>query len=140
VLAALCISEGIMNEADLINLFLESSQALDSNFEFFLTVSFAVIVASYLITEKIPFPVFLITISLYLVSTILFMIRGATMGRTLTSIRDQLDAMNSEISLISANENLLVAGLYFVTMIAGSLTTIAFVYWRFRKLRGSGTA
>jgi hypothetical protein len=140
VLAALCISEGIMNEADLINLFLELSQALDSNFEFFLTVSFAVIVASYLITEKIPFPVFLITISLYLVSTILFMIRGATMGRTLTSIRDQLDAMNSEISLISANENLLVAGLYFVTMIAGSLTTIAFVYWRFRKLRGSGTA
>jgi hypothetical protein len=129
-----------MSEADLISLFLESSQALDSNFEFFLTVSFAVLVASYLVTEKIPFPVFLITISLYLVSTILFMIRGATMGRTLTSIRDQLDAMNSEISLISANENLVVAGLYFVIMIAGSLTTIAFVYWRFRKLRGRGIA
>ena len=131
---------GVLSEADLISLFIESSQALDSNFEFFLTVSFAVLVASYLVTEKLPFPVFLITILLYIVSTILFMIRGATMGRTLTSIRDQLDAMNSETLLISANENLLVAGLYFVIMITGSVSTSAFVYWRYRKLLSQGDA
>ncbi len=129
-----------MSETDLISLFIEASQALDSNFEFFLTVSFAVLVASYLVTERIPFPVFLITIFLYFAATTLFMIRGATMGKTLTSIRDQLDAMNAETSLISANENLLVAGLYFVIMITGSIATIAFVYWRYRKLRGQEDA
>lgn len=124
-----------MNEADLISLLIASSQALDSNFEFWLTVSFALLVASYLVTEKIPYPVLLTTVFLYLVSTILFMVRGMTMGRMLTSIRDQLDAMNSETALISANENLFVAALYFVIMITGSVTTITFVYWRFRKVR-----
>ena len=124
-----------MNEADLLNLFIESSQALDSNFEFWLTVSFALLVASYLVTEKIPYPVFLMTVFLYVVSSILFMVRGMTMGRMLTSIRDQLVAMNSETTLISAAENLFVAALYFVIMIAGTAATIAFVYWRFKDLR-----
>ena len=61
-----------MNEAELISLFLETSQSLDSNFEFWLTVSFG----------------------------------------------------------------LLVAILYFVIMITGTAATIAFVTWRFRKVRG----
>jgi hypothetical protein len=129
-----------LNEADLINLFIQSSQALDSNFEFWLTASFALLVASYLVTEEIPYPVFWITTFLYVVSTVLFMLRGMTMGRMLTSIRDQLAAMNSETALISADENLLVALLYFVVMITGTATTIAFVYWRFCKLRNQGGA
>ena len=129
-----------MNEADLLNLFIESSQALDSNFEFWLTVSFALLVASYLVTEEVPFPVFLTTTFLYIVSTALFIVRGMTMGRMLTSIRDQLFAMNSESALISAGENMLVALLYFVVMITGTAATIAFVYWRFRKLRMQGGA
>lgn len=124
-----------MSEAELISLFIESSQAIDSNFEFWLTVSFALLVASYLLTEKIPRPIFLTTIFLYLLSTVQFMVRGATTGRMLTSIRDQLEAMNSDIAMISANENMLVAALYIVIMVAGSSATIAFVYWRFRKLR-----
>jgi hypothetical protein len=129
-----------LNEADLISLFIQSSQALDSNFEFWLTASFALLVASYLVTEEIPYPVFWITTFLYVVSTVLFMVRGMTMGRMLTSIRDQMAAMNSETALISADENQLVALLYFVIMIAGTATTIAFVYWRFRKLRNQGGA
>lgn len=129
-----------MTEAELISLFIESSQALDSNFEFWLTVSSALLVASYLVTERIPLAVFLITIFLYVVSTILFMIRGANMGRTLSSIRDQLDAMNSEISVISASENFTVAALYFVIMITGSITTAIFVYWRYRRLHARGDA
>jgi hypothetical protein len=129
-----------LNEAELINLFIETSQALDSNFEFWLTVSFALLVASYLVTEKIPYPVFLITVFLYIVSTTLFMVRGMTMGRMLTSIRDQLVEMNSKTALISADENLFVAILYFVIMITGTATTIAFVHWRFRKLRIQGGA
>ena len=114
-----------MNEADLLNLFIESSQALDSNFEFWLTVSFALLVASYLVTEEVPYPVFLTTTFLYIVSTALFIVRGMTMGRMLTSIRDQLVAMNSESALISAGENMLVALLYFVVMITGTAATIA---------------
>jgi hypothetical protein len=124
-----------LNEAELLNLFIESSQALDSNFEFWLTVSFALLVASYLVTEEVPFPVFLTTTFLYIVSTALFIVRGMTMGRMLTSIRDQLVAINTESALISAGENMLVALLYFVVMITGTAATIAFVYWRFRKLR-----
>lgn len=124
-----------MNEADLLSLLIESSQALDSNFEFWLTVSSALLVASYLVTEKIPYPVFLVTTALYVLSTLLFMIRGMTMGKTLTSIRDQLDAMDAETALIGADQNMLVAVLYFVIMITGTATTVAFVHWRFRRLR-----
>jgi hypothetical protein len=124
-----------LSESDLISLFIESSLALDTNFEFWLTASFALLVASYLVTERIPLPVFCVTVFLYIVSTILFMIRGATMGRMLTSIRDQLDSLSTEISLISADENLIVAAAYFVIMITGSIATIAFVYWRYRRLR-----
>lgn len=123
-----------MSEAELISLFLEASQTLDNNFEFWLTVSFALLVASYLVNERMPKSVFLLTTFLYVVSTVLFMIRGMGTGKMLTSIRDQLDAMNSDTSLISASENLFVAGLYFVVMMAGTAATIAFVYWRFRKL------
>jgi hypothetical protein len=129
-----------LNEAELISLLIESSLALDSNFEFWLTASFALLVASYLVKEEIPYPVFLITSFLYIVSTILFMVRGMATGRMLSSIRDQLGTMNSETAIISANENLLVAALYFVIMITGTATTIAFVYWRFRKLRTQGGA
>lgn len=129
-----------LNEADLLNLFIESSQALDSNFEFWLTVSFALLVASYLVTEEVPYPVFFTTTFLYIVSTVLFIVRGMTMGRMLTSIRDQLVAMNSGSALISAGENMFVALLYFVVMITGTAATIAFVYWRFRKLRMQGGA
>jgi hypothetical protein len=124
-----------LSEAELISLFLETSQALDSNFEFWLTVSFALLVASYLVRERLPYSVFMLTTFLYIVSTLLFTFRGMTTGRTLTSIRDQLDAINTETVLISANENLVVAGLYFVIMIIGTVATIAFVYWRFQKLR-----
>ncbi|WOJ91999.1 hypothetical protein R0135_09390 [Congregibacter variabilis] len=124
-----------MNEAELFSLFIESSQALDSNFEFWLTVSFALLVASYLVEERIPLPVLAVTVFLYVASSLLFMIRGAATGRMLTSIRDQLEFMNSETSIISSNTNLVVAVTYFVIMIIGSMATIAFVYWRYRELR-----
>jgi hypothetical protein len=127
-----------LTEADLINLFIASTQALDSNFEFWLTASFALLVAAYLVTEEVPFPAFLITMFLYIVSTILFMVRGMATGRMLTSIRDQLAAMNAKTALISGNENQLVAVLYFVIMITGTVATVAFVYWRFRELRKQG--
>ena len=127
-----------MTEAELINLFIESSQALDSNFEFWLTVSFALLVASYLVTEEIPKSVFLVTISLYAAATALFMVRGMTMGRTLSSIRDQLESMGTTTSIITAGENYLVAGLYFIIMLGGTASTMIFVYWRFRRLRNLG--
>ena len=127
-----------MTEAELINLFIESSQALDSNFEFWLTVSFALLVASYLVTEEIPKSVFLVTISLYAAATALFMVRGMTMGRTLSSIRDQLESMGTTTSIITAGENYFVAGLYFIIMLGGTAATMIFVYWRFRRLRNLG--
>ncbi len=123
-----------MSEAELIGLFLEASQNLDSNFEFWLTASFALIIASYFLTEKLPNSVFLLAMFLYVSSTLLFMVRGMAAGRTLTSIRDQLEALNTETALISTHENLLVAFLYFLIMVVGTASTIAFVYWRFRKL------
>lgn len=123
-----------MNEAELLSLFLEALQTLDSNFEFWLTVSFALLVASYLVTERLPKPLLVITVFLYLASTLLFMLRGMNIGKTLTSIRDQLEAMNSEVALISASENLFVAGLYFIVMIVGAIGTVAFVYWRYRRV------
>jgi hypothetical protein len=45
-----------------------------------------------------------------------------------------LEALNTETALISTHENLLVAFLYFLIMVVGTASTIAFVYWRFRKL------
>ena len=129
-----------MSEADLVNLFIESSMALDNNFEFWLTASFAMLIASYLVTERIPFVVFLITMCLYLLSTVLFMIRGMAMGRTLTSIRDQLTAIDAETAVVGSGENLMVAGLYFVIMVPGTVATIAFVYWRYRRLKNQAKA
>jgi hypothetical protein len=127
-----------VTEAELINLFIETSQALDNNFEFWLTVSFALLVPSYLVTEEIPRPVFLVTTSLYAAATALFMARGMTMGRTLTSIRDHLESMGTTTSIITAGENYLVAGLYFIIMLGGTASTIIFVYWRFCRLRNLG--
>ena len=123
-----------MSEAELISLFVESSQALDANFEFWLTVSFALVVASYLVAEKIPVAVYGLTTTLYLAASALFMLRGHANGRMLTSIRDQLDAMGSTITLITPAENTLVATLYLFIMIGGTFGTIAFVFWRARRL------
>lgn len=125
-----------MSEAELTSLFVESSQALDANFEFWLTVSFALVIASYLVAERIPVAVYGITITLYLTASALFMLRGHSTGRMLTSIRDQLDAMGSSITLITPTENSLVAGLYLFIMIGGTAGTVAFVFWRVRRTRG----
>ena len=132
---------GPLSEAELIGLFLETSQTLDSNFEFWLTVSFALLVASYLVTERLPKLVMVLTLSLYVTATVLFMVRGMNTGRTLTSIRDQLEAMNSETALISAGENLFVAVQVFGQRLTAGLALlivglIGFVVFDRRHSRG----
>lgn len=124
-----------MSEAELLQLFLAASQALDSNFEFWITASFALLVASHFTNVKIPMPMFAIVLGLYISGSLLFTVRLYTMGRTVTSIRDQLESIGAETAIISAMENTLVAGLYFLVVLVGTVATALFVIAKYRILQ-----
>lgn len=132
---ALYVQEFALSEAELVELFLLAVQTLDSNFEFWVTASFALLVASYFVREEISAPMFTIITGLYISASALFSIRLYTTGRTITSIRDQLESMDAETAIISTAENFLVSGLYFLVVVVGTASTLLFVYSRYKRLR-----
>ena len=125
----------MLSEAELVGLFLETAQVLDSNFEFWITASFALLVASHFVNAKISMPMFVIVLGLYISGTLLVTVRLYTTGRTITSIRDQLENMGAETAIVSSMENDLVGALYFLVIIVGTVATCIFVFTKYRALK-----
>ena len=122
-----------MTEAELVGAYIESLQAIDGNFQFWLSITFALLVATYLANRSIPKALQFIASTIYLAASVLFAVRLFTLGVTLTSLRDQIVSLGSQTHVVSTLTNALIGILYLGIMVGGTLATIAFV-----AIRGRG--
>ena len=127
-----------MTEAEMVGLFIESTQALDSNFQFWLSITFATLVAAYLASERIPITLKIVAVVLYALVSTLFFARHLTMANTLFSLSEQIIALDSETYVVSTGENAFIGLLYLITFVVGSLSTISYVLFVSRKKGGDG--
>ena len=121
-----------MTEAELVAAYLESLQAIDGNFQFWLSITFAMLVAAYLASRSIPKALQFTALTIYVAASVLFTVRLFTLGLTVTSLQNQLASLGSQTRVVSTGTNGLIGVLYFGIIVGGTLATIAFVVSRGR--------
>lgn len=116
-----------MNEFELLELLRTANEAVDTNFQFWLSSSFAVLMAFFFAGEKIIGYIKWTVVLLYLASTVLFIYRIQASGRVATLARVALEEMNSGYLTISSGASAIVIGGSFISIILlGAAGTIYF--------------
>ena len=116
-----------MTEAELIELFIDAAQTMDSNFQFWLSITFALLVASHLAKGTISRPLQVVALSLYLAASTLFFMRHNVIGGALESLRVEIQTLDSNILLLTGSENQTIGYLYWVIFLGGTLATVVYV-------------
>ena len=116
-----------MTEAELVSTYLQTLDAINSNFEFWLTATFALIIAFYFASEKISNQMYRIVLFLYISTTGLMFGRLFEVGLTNESVRAQLKALDSETYINSALGNTIFGVSFWLIMIVGTIGTVLFV-------------
>lgn len=116
-----------MTEAELVSTYLQTLDAVNSNFEFWLSATFALIIAFYFASDKISDQMYRIILFLYISTSVLMFARLVEVGLTNESVRAQLEALdaNTYISSIAANTVFGVG--FWIIMILGTIGTVLFV-------------
>jgi phosphatidylserine synthase len=92
----------IVTEFELLELLRGANDRVDSNFQFWISASFAVLMAFYFAAGKIRGFIKWTVLILYALSSMLFVFRIQATGRMATNIRGSLEAMNSEYLTVGA--------------------------------------
>ena len=123
-----------MSEAELISAFHQTLDAINSNFEFWLSATFALILAFYFASEKISNLMFRIVLFLYISTTLLMFGRLWEFGMTNESIRAQIQALNTNTYIAGYASNVLFGLGFWLIMIVGTIGTVMFVVSTKKKL------
>lgn len=123
-----------MNEAELITAFHQTLNAIDSNFEFWLSASFALILAFYFASEKISNLMYRIILFLYISTSVLMYARLWVFGVMNESLRAQLQELGTETYIASYTTNVLFGIGFGLVMIIGTCGTVSFVVSTKKKL------
>ena len=115
-----------MTELELLELLRSANDGVDANFQFWLSSTFAVLMAFYFTAGKMAGLVKWTVISLYITSTTLFTARMAESGFLASNIRSSLNALGSELQIYNVGSFFSI-GLAFVFIIF--LGTVATVYY-----------
>lgn len=117
-----------MTEYEVLSLIRESVVAINQDFEFFLTATFAVIVTSYAVGDKLgTFPRILLA-TLYLAATVLFYLRYETISGQAGYYIQLLTEMGSEFPQPQRGVHAVLRKLIMV------LSSLAAVYLIFRPV------
>ena len=114
-----------MSEYELISLIRETVNAANQDFEFFLTATFAVIVASYTVGKRLNTLPRIVLALVYLVATILFYLRYDVLASQAGYYFQQLADLGSDFPTPPQS---LHAILRKSLMIVGSLATMLLVF------------
>ena len=116
-----------MSESELISTYLQTLDAVNSNFEFWLSATFALIIAFYFASERISNRMYRIILFLYISTSALMFGRLIEIGLTNESVRAQFEELDTKtyISCIAANTVFGVA--FWLIMILGTIGTVLFV-------------
>lgn len=123
-----------MTEAELISTYLQTLDAVNSNFEFWLSATFALIIAFYFASDKISDQMYRIILFLYISMSVLMFARLIEVGLTNESVRAQLEALDAETYISSIAANTVFAMGFWLIMILGTIGTVMFVVSSKKKL------
>lgn len=115
-----------MTEIELLELLRAGNDGIDSNFQFWLSSSFAILMAFYFAHGKIESFVKWTAISLYVGSTVLFFIRMAGNGLSAIQARADLELIGSEYVIYGSSGGSVIALLFIALVIIGTLATLYF--------------
>ncbi|MFK5949152.1 MAG: hypothetical protein QM500_10345 [Methylococcales bacterium] len=114
-----------MTEYEVISLIRESVAAINQDFEFFLTATFAVLVTAYAVGDRLgTFPRVMLA-TLYLASSILFYLRYGALSEQASYYFQLLTDMGSEFPQPDRGLHALLRKLL---MILGSLATVYLIF------------
>ncbi|MFT4873326.1 hypothetical protein [Congregibacter sp.] len=120
-----------MTEFELFELLSIANDRVDSNFQFWMSASFAVLMAFYFAAGKIRGLIKWTVLLLYLSSTLMFLFRVQAAGRMATRIRADLETMNSEYLTVGAEASAIFIGAPL--MLIACLGTLATAYFCFNS-------
>ena len=115
-----------MSEAEMIEMMYESLNYADRNFEFWISASFAVILAFHFSAKNLTPLMFRLITFLYCSATVLFVARWAVAAVQYASLRQQLIEMNTSLALSANVMEGVITVAYFVVIVLGTAGTIYF--------------
>ena len=115
-----------MTEAEVIEMMYESLGYADRNFEFWITASFAVILAFHFSADKLTTLMYRLITFLYCSATILFVSRWSVAALQYASFRRRLIDMDAAAGVSGNVMESIVTLAYVVVIVLGTLGTIYF--------------
>ena len=115
----------MMNEFEIAQMLGVALETINANFQFWLSGSFAVLLAFFFAGEKIVGYVKWTLIALYTASTVLFSLRLFIAGAQSQHFVQLLQDMNSD-ALLTPNINTFIGFLYAFIICTGTIATIYF--------------
>jgi hypothetical protein len=116
-----------MTEYELLSAYNETAEAISTNFQFWLSVTFGLIIVADLPNIKLSKVMGRLLLTLYVCLSVLFTIRLYTTGALNDGLRNALIDMGSSVHVVSELTNNLFAVLFLVVMISGTLGTTILV-------------
>ena len=118
-----------MTDSELISAYFTALDAVNGNFEFWLTITFAILVSFYYAGNKFPTYLKRLLISIYLVTAFALLLRLTNAGRFSGSILARIIERDADLALNSVPQASFVGILWILIIVAG---TIATVYYALR--------
>ena len=116
-----------MTEMELLELLKAANEEVDANFQFWLSASFAVLMAFFFAGDRISGYIRWVVVLLYVTSTTLFVYRIIAAGGMATRVRVALEDIGSDFLTIGSETSALVIGGSFMTIIlVGTIATVYF--------------
>ena len=116
-----------MSESELISTYLQTLDAVNSNFEFWLSATFALIIAFYFASERISNRMYRIILFLYISTSALMFGRLIEIGLTNESVRAQFEELDTKTYISSIAANTVFGVAFWLIMILGTIGTVLFV-------------
>lgn len=116
-----------MTEFELLELLRTSNESVDSNFQFWLSSSFAVLMAFFFAGKKIVGYIKWAVVLLFVASTMLFTYRIQASGRVATRAREALEEVGSDFLTIGSDASaIIIAGSFMAIILLGTVATVYF--------------
>ena len=117
-----------MTESELLMAYFEGMAATNSNFEFWITATFALIIAIQFVKDDISRGLKSIILALYLTTSVVLNIRYNNAGLLTNSVVDLLHEMNTEVAINPLLSGNIVGPLINLIWYFGTFAAIFYVY------------
>lgn len=117
-----------MTESELLSAYFESMAATNSNFEFWITATFALVVAIHFVKGDISRGLKITLLALYFATSVVFNIRYNNAGVLTNSVVDLLRDMNTEVAINPLLSGNIIGPFINLIWYFGTLAAVFYVY------------